>query len=89
VSNAVDATSVNGQVMRFASAVDLALLKLEAGAPKDLSDILSLIESRKLSEPEAPLLPQIASRADELSAWGKGKWAYLQRLLTPDEPQAG
>jgi len=85
VSDAVEGTVGAAAPMRFASAIDLALLKLEAGGPKDLNDIVALIDTKATSEPGAPLLPQIAARTEGLSAWGKQSWARLQRLLEPPD----
>lgn len=66
------------------TAVALGLLKLEAGSPRDIADVVSLIDATRALRADDSLLGELRQRAPLLSAWGQRAWARL--LSDLDEP---
>lgn len=75
VDNAVHDGMIGAPV---ATPLDLVLLKLEAGGPLDLGDIINLVEAQREIAPGVDLVAAIDARAQALSDWGKRAWARVR-----------
>ena len=75
------AEAVTGAPIPVASRMGLILLKLEAGGPKDLADIATLVAAEYGGDTD-DALSEIDQHADLLSSWGNRSRARLGILLS-------
>lgn len=81
---AVDSAQPHARLgCRVATPLATVLLKLEAGGPQDLLDILTFVEARRALD-GAPFLEEAASHVAQLDADARATWSCLERNLGLD-----
>lgn len=81
MQEAVESAMVHAELGPVATALMIALLKIDAGGVKDRWDVAQLLLARMRIQPEVDLVGRIENRAKAMSDWAQRAWARVKMTL--------
>lgn len=82
MQEAVESAHPHAELGPVATALMVALMKIEAGGVKDRWDVAQLLLARMRIEPEVDLVGRVEGRVKTMSEWAQRAWARVKMTLT-------